>query len=430
MDFDLTPDQDRLVGQTRDYAERVIRPAAGRLDQLSSAEDFPFDLMREGSALGLKSLPLPRDLGGIDADMVTQCLVAEELAAGDIAAAYFFRHYWRFARLVPRLPRPVRELIVRGISEDETFVPASATTEPQAGSDNALPYDAPGHGAMLSARLVKGEGEVGRAGEVGGGEWVLNGTKLMITNAPIASLIFVLARTDAAVGVRHGTTMIAVPASAPGVRTGPVYDKLGQRGSLQADIFFEDCRVPADHAVTAVGEGYQAAERGLTAANITNAAMCLGVARAAYDAALDWSLDRVQGGVPIYRHQLVAHDLGRMKLLLDAAHSYLMRTAWAYSWSPDFHPRLSWGVRVHAAEVAIEVTQKAMFLFGGRGIMTGNPAEKLVRDALTLTHGNGTSALMTLRIGEQQAQARLARRPETRPPGTAAPVPAPPPRHT
>ena len=216
--------------------------------------------------------------------------------------------------------------------------------------------------------------------------------------------------------------MIAVPSSAPGVSTGPVYRKLGQRGSLQADIFFEDCRVPADHAVTAAGEGYEAAERGLTAANITNAAMCLGVARAAYEAALDWSLDRVQGGVPIYRHQLVAHDLGRMKLLLDAARSYLMRTAWEYSWSPAFHPQLSWGVRVHAAEVAIEVTQKAMFLFGGRGIMTGNPAEKLVRDALTLTHGNGTSALMTLRIGEQQAQARLAGRPEQAP-TTPSPLP-------
>ena len=180
--------------------------------------------------------------------------------------------------------------------------------------------------------------------------------------------------------------------------------------------------------MTAVGEGYQAAERGLTAANITNAAMCLGVARAAYDAALDWSLDRVQGGVPIYRHQLVANDLGRMKLLLDVAHSYLMRTAWEYSWSPAFHPRLSWGVRVHAAEVAIEVTQKAMFLFGGRGIMTGNPAEKLVRDALTLTHGNGTS-LMTLRIGEQQAQERLARRRRPRP-QRLSPLARPAPQHT
>lgn len=102
MDFELTPSQQRLVEQTRDYAERIIRPAAGRLDQLERAADFPFDLMREGTALGLKALPLPRELGGINADMVTQCLVAEELAAGDIAAAYFFRHYWRFARLADR----------------------------------------------------------------------------------------------------------------------------------------------------------------------------------------------------------------------------------------------------------------------------------------------------------------------------------------
>lgn len=397
MDFELTPGQQRLAEQTRDYAERVIRPAAGRLDQLERAADFPFDLMREGTALGLKALPLPRELGGINADMVTLCLVAEELAAGDIAAAYFFRHYWRFARLVPRLPAPVRERIVHGIAEDERFVPASASTEPQAGSDNTLPYDAPGHGAMLSARRD-------------GADWVINGHKLMITNAPIASLFFVLARTDPTVGLRKGATMIAVPATAPGLRTGPEYRKLGQRGSLQADVLFDDCRVPADHALTAVGDGYQAVERGLTVANITNAAMCLGVARAAYEAALDWTLCRVQGGVPIYRHQLVAHDLGRMKMLLDAMRSYLMRTAWEYSWSSSFHPQLSWGVRVHAAEAAIEITQKAMFLFGGRGIMTGNPAEKLVRDALTLTHGNGTSALMTLRLGEQQAQARLADR--------------------
>jgi alkylation response protein AidB-like acyl-CoA dehydrogenase len=395
MDFDLSRGQRDLVAKTRDYAQRVVRPASARLDQLEEAGDFPFDLMREGTQLGLKALPLPRELGGISADMVTQCLVAEELAAGDIAVAYFFRHYWRFARLVPRLPAPVRELVVRGIADDERFVPASASTEPQAGSDNALPYDAPGHGAMLTGRRD-------------GDRWVLNGHKLMITNGPIASLFFVLARTDATVGIRRGATMFAVPATVPGVRTGPLYRKLGQRGSPQSDVWFEDCWVGADNAVTAVGEGYPAAERGLTAANITNAAMCLGVARTAYDTALDWSLERVQGGVPIHRHQLVAHDIGRMRLLLDAARSYLMRTAWEYSWSPSFNPELSWGVRVHAAEVAIEVTQKAMFLLGGRGIMSGNLTEKLVRDALTLTHGNGTSALMTLRIGTHQADARLA----------------------
>lgn len=397
MDFELTLGQQQIVERTRDYAQRVLRPAQHRLEALTRAEDFPFDLMREGTALGLKALPLPAELGGVGADMVTQCLVAEELAAGDVSGGYFFRHYWRFARLIPRLPAPVRDRIVRGIAEDERFVPASASTEPAAGSDNALPYDAPGHGAMLAA-------------VPDGDHWVLNGHKAMITNGPIASLYFVLARTDPAAGVRAGCTMFAVPAGTPGVRTGPLYAKLGQRGSPQADVWFSDVRVRADHAVTAVGQGYAAAERGLTAANITNAAMCLGIARAAYDAALDWSLDRVQGGVPIYRHQLVAHDLGRMRILLDAARSYVLRTAAEYSRGDGFNPELSWGVRVHAADVAIEVTQKALFLFGGRGIMAGWPVEKLARDALTMTHGNGTSALMTLRVGEHQAERRLAAR--------------------
>jgi alkylation response protein AidB-like acyl-CoA dehydrogenase len=397
MDFELTSGQRDLVDRTRDYAERVVRPAAARLEQLSRAEDFPFDLMREGTALGLKALPLPPDFGGIGADMVTQCLVAEELAAGDVSVGYFFRHYWRFARLVPRMPAPIRDMVVRGIASDERFVPASASTEPDAGSDNALPYDAPGHGAMLRARPD-------------GDDWVLDGQKAMITNGPIASLFFVLARTDPTTGIRCGATMFAVPADTPGVRTGPLYVKLGQRGSPQSDVWFTGCQVGADHATTAVGEGYAAAERGLMAANITNGALCLGIARSAYEAALDWSLDRVQGGVPIHRHQLVGHDLGRMRILLDAARSYLLRTAWEYSHAPSFNPELSWGVRVYLADVAIEVTQKALFLFGGRGIMAGYPVEKLARDALTMTHGNGTSALMTLRVGEHQAEQRLASR--------------------
>ena len=397
MDFELTGGQRDLVAQTREYAERVVRPAAARLEQLSRAEDFPFDLMREGTALGLKALPLPPELGGIGADMVTQCLVAEELAAGDVSVGYFFRHYWRFARLVPRMPACIRDLVVHGIASDERFVPASASTEPDAGSDNALPYDAPGHGAMLSAQ-PDGDG------------WVLDGQKAMITNGPIASLYFVLARTDPASGLRRGATMFAVPADTPGVRTGPLYAKLGQRGSPQSDVWFTGCRVGADHLMTAVGDGYAAAERGLIAANITNGALCLGIARAAYEAALDWSLDRVQGGVPIHRHQLVAHDLGRMRILLDAARSYVLRAAWEYSHAPAFDPELSWGVRVYLADVAIEITQKALFLFGGRGIMAGYPVEKLARDALTMTHGNGTSALMTLRVGEHQAEQRLSAR--------------------
>jgi acyl-CoA dehydrogenase len=393
VDLELTAEQNQLVHATRDYTTRVIRPALARLEAVDTAEAFPYDLMREGTALGLKSLPLPREYGGRAADMVTQCLVVEELSAGDVSVGYFFRHYWRFARLVPKLPDAVRELVVHGIAQDERFVPASASTEPDAGTDNALPYNAPGHGALLSAE---------RAGD----EWVLNGRKSMITNGGIASLYFVLARTDPLVGIASGATMFAVPASTAGVSAGALYRKLGQRGSPQADVAFDDCRIPLDHAITEVGAGYAASERGLTSANITNAAMCLGVARTAYEAALDWAIDRVQGGAPIYQHQLVAHDLGRMRMLLDTARSHLLSVAWEYSHSPTFDPARSWQIRVFAADAAIEITQKALFLFGGRGIMTDYPIEKLVRDALTLTHGNGTSAVMTMKIGTNDAEAR------------------------
>ena len=391
MDLSLTSSQQELVAATREYAQRVLKPARGRLESLSRPEDFPYDLMREGTALGLKSLPLPSELGGRDADMHTQCLVAEELAAGDLSSAYFFRHYWRFARIVPRLPPAVRALVVRGIADDERFVPASASTEHQAGSDNALPYDAPGHGAMLSA--VRD-----------GDDWVLNGTKAMITNAGIATLYFVLARTDPSVGIRRGATMIAVPAPRAGLRVGPLYDKLGQRGSPQADVTFEDCRVPAEYALSEPGAGYASTEKGLTAANVTNAAMCLGVARAAYEEALDWATTRVQGGKTIYEHQLVAHDLGRMRMLISAARDHLHAVAWEYSHRANFSPQRAWEVRVFSSEVAIEVTQKAMFLFGGWGIMSGFPVEQLVRDALTLTHGNGTNELMTMRLGTALAE--------------------------
>ena len=392
--LELTDQQKELIRATRDYADRVIRPAVSKLDNFNSQSEFPFELMRKGSALGLKSIPLPPEFGGINADMVTQALVVCELAAADVSVGYFFRHYWRFARLIPRLPEAIRTMVVEGIAHDEKFVPASASTESAAGSDNSVPYDHTDAGAMLHA-------------ERDGNEWVLNGEKYMITNGLIASLYFVLARTDPTKGVVNGCTMFAVPANTPGFTTGPLWPKMGQRGSPQADLFFKNVRIPEEYAITKVGEGYAASERGLIAANITNAGMCLGVAREAYELALKWCTDRVQGGQEIYKHQLVAHDLGRMKTLVEATRSHLLNVAWRYSYEPTFHESESWQIRVLAADTAIEVTQKALFLFGGRGMMQNFPIEKLVRDALTLTHGNGTSALMTMKIGLHEGEKHL-----------------------
>jgi alkylation response protein AidB-like acyl-CoA dehydrogenase len=397
VNFELTPEQHELVEATRAYARDVVVPQRARLDEQVTIEGFPWDVVEPGARLGLKALPLPAEHGGRGADAVTLCLVAEELAAGDLGVCYFFRHFWRFGRLLQRLAPRWRDWVLDRIANDDRFAPASAVTEPLAGSDNALPYDAPGHGASLSATR-DGDG------------WILDGRKAMITNAGLASVYFVFARTDPTVGIGRGMTHFVVPADAPGLSTGPLYDKLGQRASPQADVVLDRVRVEGDQVVGEVGEGMRAQAAVLVGPNITNAATALGVARAAYEEALDFSLDRVQGGVPIWRHQLVAHELGSIRVQLDAMRSHVLRVAWAFSHDPSFDPALAWGVRVFATDLAIEITRRVVLLFGGRGIMSAWPVEKLARDALTLTHGNGTNALMLLKTGTRAAEQRLAAR--------------------
>jgi acyl-CoA dehydrogenase len=401
VNFELTREQEELIGATRAYVRDVVVPARRRLDEQCTIEGFPWDVIDPGSRLGLKTLPLAADFGGRGADAVTLCLVAEELAAGDLGVCYFFRHHWRFGRMLQRLAPRWREWILDRIANDDRFAPASAVTEPLAGSDNALPYDAPGHGASLSA-VRDGDG------------WILDGRKTMITNAGLASVYFVFARTDPSVGIGEGMTHFIVPADTPGLSTGPLYDKLGQRASPQADVVLERVRVDADQVVGEVGGGMRAQAAVLVGPNITNAATALGVARAAYEEALDFALDRVQGGAPIWRHQLVAHELGWIGAQLEAMRSHVLRVAWAFSHDDAFDPALAWGVRVFATDLAIEITRRVVLLFGGRGVMSDWPAEKLARDALTLTHGNGTNALMLLKTGTRAAEQRLAAREETR----------------
>ncbi|MBI2755314.1 MAG: acyl-CoA/acyl-ACP dehydrogenase [Chloroflexi bacterium] len=398
MDFSLTPQQQALVEQIRVYVRDVVAPARTRLDRLETAADFPWDVMAPGAALGLKTLPLPTDLGGAGADHLTLALVAEELAIGDVSVCYYFRHYWRFARVIARglAPGP-RAMILDRLLHDERFVPASAMTEPRAGSDNALPHDAPGEGAMLSVRRERDD-------------WVLNGQKRMVTNAGIASVYFVFGRTDPTVGISTGLTMFLVPVETPGLQVGPTYQKLGQRTSPQADLSFEECRIPFEYAVTEVGSGFEAHERAMVSANITNGAMAVGLARAAYERALHWSTERVQGGRLLYQHQLVGHELGQMCAQIEAARSLVWRAAWTLGQGGSTAAsELSWAARVVGTQMAITVTQQAMHLFGGWGIMNDWPVEKLVRDALTLTHGNGTNPLMLLKLGTLQAEQERGR---------------------
>lgn len=391
-DFALAPEQQKLRDQVRDYVDAVVIPARERLDAVHGPEDFPWDVVGDGCALGLKGLPFATRLGGADATASTLVIAAEELARGDLSVAYFFKHNWRFSELVKKLPDRLREETIRKICHDPRFLAATAVTEPDSGSDNHVLTDDPARGVKLRAT---------RDGE----NWILNGTKAMITNATMAGIYFVSGRTDPTVPVSAGVTMFAVPAETPGIQFSDPYSKIGQRASIQCDITFHDVRIPVDAAVSGIGEAMGAVRRGANlASNLVNAAMSVGVARSAYEESLRWATQRIQGGVPIYLHQVISRDLGMMRTEIEAARSYVRFAARLFdAHGRDMPEETAHGANVFASEMVLRVARIGMEIFGGRGMMSDWPAEKIMRDALTLQHGFGTNPLMLIDIGTSAA---------------------------
>ncbi len=312
MDFRLNETQEALRAMAREFAEREIKPIAAERDRMLHDWDvFSWDIVKKGSALGLRTLAVPREDGGAGADRVTQVLVTCLLAMG--------------------------------------------ITEPGAGSDNVVPYDEPGAGLMLRA-------------ERSGDQYVLNGVKQYIANGGVAGLYFVLARTDPTVGVSRGSTMFVVPADTPGFRIGRRHEKVGFRvGSENAAYSLLQTRLMA----------FDNLEIGTTA---------LGIGQAAYEAALEYATLRVQGGRPIIRHQAIALMIGEMRMRIEAARSYLYRVAWHMDTDASMDREARIMVKTFCVETAVAVTQMAVEIFGGAGIMKDAPAEKLLRDAAVFIH--------------------------------------------
>lgn len=393
-------DRDRhLLDAVRSYVDETVVPARDELDAVIDRDNFPISVVKPGIDLGLKSLAFAPEDGGRGASAVLLGLVVEELARGELGIAYYFKHNWRFSQLVRRLPPALRRHVTKQLKHDPWYLGASAITEANVGSDNHLLSSNPELGVQLKARRD-------------GDHWVLNGEKVMITNATMAGIYFVGARTDAGVPAESGVTLIAVPGDTDGISFGPPYRKLGQRSSIQTDVHFDNCRVPLNYAVSEVGRGLSSTRTGAnTGSNLVNAFMSIGVARAAYEVALDWCTSRVQGGSLIYEHQLVAHQLGSMRVELDAAlgHAYCVARALDKVGPQDLDPAAAWAANVSASEMVVRVARAAMELLGGRGMMAGWGTEKLIRDALTLQHGFGTNPLMLANIGTLASEKVLAR---------------------
>ncbi len=383
MDFSLTEEQRAWQMKARKFAEEVLRPISLQRDRIPDPrQTWDWEIIKQGSKLGFRTLAVPKEWGGHGTDFVTQALVMAELARGDSAISKAFSQNWKWSHLISAVcSEEQKERFLKAFLADDTFVLGKGITEPNAGSDNRLPpADAPKAGFRLRA-------------ERKGDEWILNGEKCFIANGGVGKLFFIDARTNPDVGIKQGSTMFLVPADTPGFRFGKTFNKSGWRFYQNAELIFENARVPHANVVGEVNGGVKKGSDDTTGGDLFGdlelAANALGVCGAACESAMQHARTCKQGGKPLFEQQVIQLKINRMHMLTEALRSYVMRVAWEHDQKMrSTNPGLAMNF---STDVIQEVTQLNMEVHGGAGYTMDAGADKLVRDGIIWTHLAGDS---------------------------------------
>jgi len=359
-------DEQRLIRETlREFVGEEVRDRAREADERQA---FPEDLWDELADLGFTGLTVPEAYGGFDADQLTYSLINEELARGDLSLATALSVHCLATSCIREFGTEThRERWLPEMNEGRP-VGAFALSEPQAGSNpKAMQTEAKKEGA----------------------EYVLNGTKQWITNGERAGVVVLFAKTDR--DDPETITQFLVPKETAGVSVGKKEDKLGLRASDTTTLVFDDARIPAANRLTPVGAGLKAALSTLTDGRIAIASQAVGVAAAAFAAAVEYANDREQFGQPIIEHQTVAHTLAEMQTRIRAAR-LLTRDA-ARRNEDDVDPVAASMAKYFASETAVDVTGEAVQIHGGYGYTKESDVERYFRDAKVTTIYEGTTAI-------------------------------------
>jgi alkylation response protein AidB-like acyl-CoA dehydrogenase len=357
-----------------------------RLDA-ASADDFDWDLVREGHDLGLTRLVVPQQFGGAGYGIFGVAVALEELAAVDagLALAFGATMLGQAPVLLSGDPR-LQARFLPLFSGDDPVLACNAITEDLAGCDLLIPENAGFAQDVMSAYRD-------------GDHYVLNGVKRFITNGKVATYATVFANMEGHPGAT-GLTCFVVMLESPGVTLGKVADKMGYRTCLGTELHFADVRVPVDNVVGGEGDGVHVNIQQMNMARAAVAAISTGVARGALDQAVAWAGDRVQGGVPLRQHQFTARKLAEMAAKVEAARGLYLKAAFLADNeipAPAFEPAVA---KLFADRIAIEVATEAMGLMGARGYLRDHGMEKRLRDALGARIYEGTPEVLALAITE------------------------------
>jgi butyryl-CoA dehydrogenase len=401
-DLRLTPEQLEFRDTVRDFVENEVRPAALDPKRLEPFEKpLLADILLKASQMGLRALGLSEEAGGAGGGALTTCIVLEELGAGDVDIAAVLGQTAVLApALFDRLMSGAQRarFLPRFIEDDRCHL-AFAGRDPGAdtGWSYHRPLTAPGGGEPAAVKQ--------------GGDWVISGAIPMVANAPVAGLFIVQARTDPKKSGANGLTIFLVPAGTTGLKVREPARATGEtirwHHGAGAAIEFNGCKVPADHLLGKEGQSLFASgaegARGATAL----AAINLGVARAAYDAAVDYAKIRRQGGRNIIEHQAIGGKLADCAIRLELARNIVWKAAWSLDHAEGHGsaPGLPLHVmaRVYTAQAAHEVTLLAAECFGAMGVMRDMPLQKHVHDAMVFLHSDDADDAAKLAIAEAVA---------------------------
>ncbi len=375
MNFEI-PDTHKLFRQSiREFVEKEVKPLAEEIDE---EERFPVETVQKMAKMGMMGIPISKEFGGAGGDNLMYAMAVEELSKACGTTGVILSAHTSLG-MVPILEFGTKE-------QKDKYLPRMATgellgafglTEPNAGTDAA--------GQQTTAVFDEKTNE-----------WVLNGSKIFITNSGYAHVYIIFAMTDKSKGLK-GISGFILESDTPGFSVGKKEKKMGIRGSATSELIMEDCRIPKDNLLGAVGKGFKIAMMTLDGGRIGIAAQALGLAQGALDETIHYVKERKQFGRSIAKFQNTQFQLADMHTKVEAARMLVYSAAWKKS------KKLPYGLdaamaKLFASEVAMEVTTKAVQLHGGYGYTREYPVERMMRDAKITEIYEGTSEVQKMVI--------------------------------
>jgi len=375
MDFDLTEEQKMFQTMVRDFVSKEIEPYAAEWDE---TEKFPFETIRKMADLGLFTLQMPEEYGG-SGDEITFVIACEEISRGSAGLASSY---------ITTLSLAMHPIIMHGTEEQKSYyIPrlingatvSFGLTESMAGSDVAA----------LETRYAQ-EGDC----------YVLNGNKTFSTNGAEADFITTFATKDKSLGYR-GISAFVVDKDAPGFSVGKIERKMGLHPASTTELIFDNCKIPVTNMIGEEGRGFRIALEAIDACRVSVAAQAVGIAQAAYDAAVAYAKERKQFGMELAHFQAIQWMIADMATDIDAARLLTYRAAWLTQETGKSAMKEPAMAKLFATEAAHRVCDKAVQIFGGYGYTKDFPVERFYRDQRITEIYEGTSEMQRMTIARQ-----------------------------